>query len=191
MHFILFRFHPLRTIIDELEVHDEAWPFLLPVNTKQFPTYRKIIRLPMDLSTIRRKLTDGMWVSFEFPFLKKNCLKIIWLPPNWFVFNFSWKASPRCYWSLPLLISDTKLERISAPTSVWYLIIASLLTKTILQSAKPATVWGLTSILDGQNWPRLITKTRQSPQRLRVQPIWLHACFPRYHTFEVLFKSVS
>lgn len=49
-----------RTILDELELHDEAWPFLLPVNTKQFPTYRKIIRSPMDLSTIRKKITDGV-----------------------------------------------------------------------------------------------------------------------------------
>lgn len=49
-----------RTILDQLEAHEEAWPFLLPVNTKQFPTYKKIIRTPMDLSTIRKKLTDGM-----------------------------------------------------------------------------------------------------------------------------------
>jgi hypothetical protein len=49
-----------REILDQLEAHDEAWPFLLPVNTKQFPTYKKIIRSPMDLSTIRKKLNDGM-----------------------------------------------------------------------------------------------------------------------------------
>ena len=49
-----------RTILDQLESHEEAWPFLLPVNTKQFPTYKKIIRNPMDLSTIRKKLNDGM-----------------------------------------------------------------------------------------------------------------------------------
>jgi len=47
-----------RSIVDQLEGHDDAWPFLLPVNNKQFPTYRKIIRLPVDLSTIRRKLAD-------------------------------------------------------------------------------------------------------------------------------------
>lgn len=49
-----------RTILDQLEAHEEAWPFLLPVNTKQFPTYKKIIRSPMDLSTIRKKLNDGL-----------------------------------------------------------------------------------------------------------------------------------
>ncbi len=49
-----------RTILDQLEAHEEAWSFLLPVITKQFPTYRKIIRSPMDLSTIRKKLNDGV-----------------------------------------------------------------------------------------------------------------------------------
>ena len=49
-----------RTILDELEMHDEAWPFLLPVNTKQFPTYKKIIRSPMDLSTVRKRLDDQL-----------------------------------------------------------------------------------------------------------------------------------
>jgi len=51
--------NPCRALLEELEEHDESWPFLLPVNTKQFPTYRKIIRCPMDLSTIKRKLCDG------------------------------------------------------------------------------------------------------------------------------------
>ena len=59
---------PCRMLLDELEEQEESWPFLLPVNTKQFPTYRKIIRWPMDLSTIKRKLSDGQLV-FE---KKKN-----------------------------------------------------------------------------------------------------------------------
>lgn len=41
-----------------MEIHEDSWPFLLPVNTKQFPTYKKIIKTPMDLSTIKRKITD-------------------------------------------------------------------------------------------------------------------------------------
>ncbi|KAJ8872270.1 hypothetical protein PR048_025872 [Dryococelus australis] len=52
--------NPCRIVLEDLESHDEAWPFLLPVNTKQFPTYRKIIKSPMDLSTIKRKLQDCM-----------------------------------------------------------------------------------------------------------------------------------
>ncbi|XP_067003297.2 bromodomain adjacent to zinc finger domain protein 2B isoform X3 [Anabrus simplex] len=55
--------NPCRALLEDLEAHDEAWPFLLPVNTKQFPTYRKIIRSPMDLSTIKRKLQDSVYKS--------------------------------------------------------------------------------------------------------------------------------
>lgn len=51
--------NPCRILLEDLESHDEAWPFLLPVNTKQFPTYRKIIKCPMDLSTIKKKLQDA------------------------------------------------------------------------------------------------------------------------------------
>lgn len=49
---------PCKTLLEDLECHDDAWPFLLPVNTKQFPTYRKIIKIPMDLSTIKKRLQD-------------------------------------------------------------------------------------------------------------------------------------
>lgn len=40
------------------KVHEDSWPFLLPVNTKQFPTYKKVIKNPMDLSTIKKRLQD-------------------------------------------------------------------------------------------------------------------------------------
>lgn len=53
---------PCKAILDDLECHDDAWPFLLPVNTKQFPTYKKIIKIPMDLSTIKKRLQDLVYV---------------------------------------------------------------------------------------------------------------------------------
>lgn len=40
------------------QLHEDSWPFLLPVNTKQFPTYKKIIKSPMDLSTIKKRIQD-------------------------------------------------------------------------------------------------------------------------------------
>ena len=49
-----------QTLLSELSGHEDSWPFLTPVNTKQFPTYKKIIKVPMDISTIRKKLNDGM-----------------------------------------------------------------------------------------------------------------------------------
>lgn len=66
------------TLLSELGGHDESWPFLNPVNTKQFPTYKKIIKSPMDISTIRKKLNDGMYkVREEFRedvnLIFKNC----------------------------------------------------------------------------------------------------------------------
>jgi len=52
-----------RVVLAELETHEDAWPFLLPVNTKQFPSYRKVIKKPMDLSTIHAKLENGSYKS--------------------------------------------------------------------------------------------------------------------------------
>nr|XP_022921301.1 bromodomain adjacent to zinc finger domain protein 2B isoform X3 [Onthophagus taurus] len=54
---------PCKAILEDLECHDDAWPFLLPVNTKQFPTYKKIIKCPMDLSTIKKRLQDLYYKS--------------------------------------------------------------------------------------------------------------------------------
>jgi len=54
-----------RGVLAELEGLDEAWPFLLPVNTKQFPTYKKIIKNPMDLSTIKKRINEGVYKSKE------------------------------------------------------------------------------------------------------------------------------
>ncbi|CAG9766317.1 unnamed protein product [Ceutorhynchus assimilis] len=56
---------PCKAILEDLECHDDAWPFLLPVNTKQFPTYKKIIKIPMDLSTIKKRLQDLVYKSKE------------------------------------------------------------------------------------------------------------------------------
>ncbi|XP_043287947.1 bromodomain adjacent to zinc finger domain protein 2B isoform X7 [Venturia canescens] len=52
---------PCKLLLEQLEQQDEAWPFLLPVNTKQFPTYKKIIKTPMDLSTIKKRLQDNVY----------------------------------------------------------------------------------------------------------------------------------
>lgn len=51
-----------KIILDEMENHEHCWPFLLPVNTKQFPTYKKIIKKPMDTTTIRSKLDSSRFV---------------------------------------------------------------------------------------------------------------------------------
>lgn len=43
------------TLISEMEAQEHAWPFMFPVNTKQFPTYKKVIKSPMDITTIKNK----------------------------------------------------------------------------------------------------------------------------------------
>ena len=44
------------TLISEMEAHEDSGPFLFPVNTKQFSTYKKVIKTPMDIATIKKKL---------------------------------------------------------------------------------------------------------------------------------------
>lgn len=51
-------------LLAELESHQDAWPFLTPVNHKAVPGYRKVIKKPMDFSTIREKLTNNQYVYF-------------------------------------------------------------------------------------------------------------------------------
>ncbi|CAG0916197.1 unnamed protein product [Notodromas monacha] len=65
---------PCRTVLDELEVHEDSWPFLVPVNTKQFPTYKKIIKNPMDLQTIRKRLDSTS--KDQTSAKKMNCRKL-------------------------------------------------------------------------------------------------------------------
>nr|KAF6336188.1 bromodomain adjacent to zinc finger domain 2B [Myotis myotis] len=53
-------------ILTEMETHEDAWPFLLPVNLKLVPGYKKVIKKPMDFSTIREKLSSGQYPSPEY-----------------------------------------------------------------------------------------------------------------------------
>ncbi|XP_029314808.1 bromodomain adjacent to zinc finger domain protein 2B isoform X2 [Cottoperca gobio] len=54
-----------RVLLVELEAHQDAWPFLTPVNQKAVPGYRKVIKKPMDFSTIREKLTNNQYLNLE------------------------------------------------------------------------------------------------------------------------------
>lgn len=51
-----------RLILTEMDKHDDGWPFLKPVNFKQFPAYKKYIRQPMDFTTMKNKLRDNQYV---------------------------------------------------------------------------------------------------------------------------------
>ncbi|XP_037646570.1 bromodomain adjacent to zinc finger domain protein 2B isoform X8 [Sebastes umbrosus] len=54
-----------RVLLAELERHQDAWPFLTPVNQKSVPGYRKVIKKPMDFSTIREKLVSSQYQNLE------------------------------------------------------------------------------------------------------------------------------
>ncbi|XP_064595320.1 bromodomain adjacent to zinc finger domain protein 2B-like isoform X3 [Liolophura sinensis] len=54
---------PCRVLLPEMEKHEDSWPFLQPVNTKQFPQYKKYIKHPMDFSTMRTKLKENVYKS--------------------------------------------------------------------------------------------------------------------------------
>ncbi|XP_068184965.1 bromodomain adjacent to zinc finger domain protein 2B-like isoform X2 [Antennarius striatus] len=54
-----------RVLLAELEAHQDAWPFLTPVNHKAVPGYKKVIKKPMDFSTIREKLINNQYSSLE------------------------------------------------------------------------------------------------------------------------------
>lgn len=54
---------PCRHMLTELENHELAWPFLVPVNGKQFPEYYQVIRHPMDFHTMKTKLRDYAYKS--------------------------------------------------------------------------------------------------------------------------------
>lgn len=43
----------------EMEGHADAWPFLEPVNPRLVPGYRRIVKNPMDLLTMRERLLQG------------------------------------------------------------------------------------------------------------------------------------
>lgn len=51
-------FKELRRFLDEIQNHNQAWPFLKPVNKDEIPEYYEVITTPMDLSTIDERLEN-------------------------------------------------------------------------------------------------------------------------------------
>lgn len=49
-------FNELRRFLYQVQNHKQAWPFISPVNKDEVPDYYKVIKTPMDLSTIEERL---------------------------------------------------------------------------------------------------------------------------------------
>ncbi len=47
--------------MDSLIQHESAWPFLLPVDSKEAPDYYRIVKQPMDFRTIQRRCEEGYY----------------------------------------------------------------------------------------------------------------------------------
>ncbi|XP_063359454.1 nucleosome-remodeling factor subunit NURF301 [Cydia amplana] len=51
-------FENLKRLIKQIQLHKNAWPFMEPVDPREAPTYYKIIKEPMDLQTVERKVNE-------------------------------------------------------------------------------------------------------------------------------------
>lgn len=51
-------FENLKRLIKQIQLHKSAWPFMEPVDPREAPTYYKIIKEPMDLQTVERKVNE-------------------------------------------------------------------------------------------------------------------------------------
>ncbi|CDK29518.1 unnamed protein product [Kuraishia capsulata CBS 1993] len=55
----------MANILTELQNHPSSWPFTQPVNKDEVSDYYKVIKEPMDLSTMETKLENDRYQTFE------------------------------------------------------------------------------------------------------------------------------
>jgi len=70
----------LSNILSQLVNMKTAWPFLRPVTIEEAPSYFDVIKKPMDLGTMQKKLNDGLYATKEefeadFKLIISNCKK--------------------------------------------------------------------------------------------------------------------
>ncbi|KAJ0180501.1 hypothetical protein K1T71_003905 [Dendrolimus kikuchii] len=51
-------FENLKRLVKQIQLHKNAWPFMEPVDPREAPTYYKVIKEPMDLQTVERKVNE-------------------------------------------------------------------------------------------------------------------------------------
>eukprot|EP00045_Choanoeca_perplexa_P011350 m.120003 g.120003 ORF g.120003 m.120003 type:complete len:927 (-) comp15602_c0_seq17:397-3177(-) len=55
----------LFALIEKVKAHRAAKPFLFPVNTDAYPDYRKLIKTPIDISTIYSRVLSDHYATFQ------------------------------------------------------------------------------------------------------------------------------
>ncbi|XP_067001184.2 uncharacterized protein dikar [Anabrus simplex] len=65
-------------ILEHIKNHEDAWPFMEPVDEEYAPRYYSIISKPMDLQRMEDKLDEGEYLSFaefkaDFKLIVDNC----------------------------------------------------------------------------------------------------------------------
>ncbi|CAH2259231.1 nucleosome-remodeling factor subunit NURF301 [Pararge aegeria] len=58
-------FENLKRLIKQIQLHKNAWPFMEPVDPREAPTYYKVIKEPMDLQTVERKVNDQTYSTLS------------------------------------------------------------------------------------------------------------------------------
>lgn len=65
-------------IMNKLKDHEDAWPFLEPVDEEIAPSYYRVVKSPMDLQQMEDKLNEGLYETLsqfkhDFHLIMANC----------------------------------------------------------------------------------------------------------------------
>lgn len=65
-------------ILEYVKNHDDAWPFVDPVDEEYAPNYYSVIRKPMDLQRMEERLDAGHYKTYskfkaDFQLIVDNC----------------------------------------------------------------------------------------------------------------------
>ncbi|KAL0852066.1 hypothetical protein ABMA28_000317 [Loxostege sticticalis] len=65
-------------VLEQLTAHEDAWPFMDPVEEEYAPNYYAVIRRPMDLRKMEQRLDTGYYTDFsmfkaDFKLIVNNC----------------------------------------------------------------------------------------------------------------------